>query len=246
MKKPLISRSTLKNFVMTLAATTVSIILTFGTTAIVDRKKLNSSRREMALMLLYDMKESLTAMEGCEDNINAFFTKQVDIVANPEKFPGSWAELMSSYPVFEYSTTTENIFRSNIETISTIGNILFVQNVSSFYDNRARFREEVVDDFLGYAETAIEDYDALANFDSSTYQFLCESFIRALKLYFEQCKLMMKLDDGDLDKFNSYLTKIQKATENMQDDYDVQDVIRKMEERRQQLYNARQEGRPKL
>ena len=119
MKKPLISRSTLKNFVMTLAATTVSIILTFGTTAIVDRKKLNSSRRGMALMLLYDMKESLTAMEGCEDNINAFFTKQVDIVANPEKFPGSWAELMSSYPVFEYSTTTENIFRSNIENIST-------------------------------------------------------------------------------------------------------------------------------
>ena len=57
---------------------------------------------------------------------------------------------------------------------------------------------------------------------------------------------MMKLDDGDLDKFNSYMTKIQKATENMQDDYDVQDVLRKMEERRQQLYNARQEGRRKL
>lgn len=40
MKKTVKDISPLREFLMTLAATTVSIVLTFGTTAIIDRKNL--------------------------------------------------------------------------------------------------------------------------------------------------------------------------------------------------------------
>ena len=50
--------STLKDFLMTLAATTVSIVLTFGTTAIVDRNKQRSAKRDMVVMILYDMQST--------------------------------------------------------------------------------------------------------------------------------------------------------------------------------------------
>ena len=36
---------TAKEFLMTLAATTISIVLTFGTNSIVDRKKQNAAKR---------------------------------------------------------------------------------------------------------------------------------------------------------------------------------------------------------
>ena len=54
----------LKEFLMTLAATTVSIILTFGTTAIVERKKQNAEKREMVMMVMYDMRQTLEGIHG--------------------------------------------------------------------------------------------------------------------------------------------------------------------------------------
>lgn len=52
-----------KNFLLTLAATTVSIVLTFGTSAIIDHKKKNAAKREMVLMIMYDMKEAISDIE---------------------------------------------------------------------------------------------------------------------------------------------------------------------------------------
>lgn len=48
----------LKQFVMTLVATTVSIVLTFGTTAIIDRHKKRADKRELVMMIMYDMQEA--------------------------------------------------------------------------------------------------------------------------------------------------------------------------------------------
>lgn len=55
--------SSWKSFLLTLAATTFSIVLTFGTTAIIDRKKQNAEKREMVMMIMYDMQESLKEVE---------------------------------------------------------------------------------------------------------------------------------------------------------------------------------------
>ena len=52
-----------KSFMIPLAATTVSIVLTFGTTAIIDRKKQNAEKREMVMMIMYDLRESLKAIQ---------------------------------------------------------------------------------------------------------------------------------------------------------------------------------------
>ena len=123
--------STGKKFLMSLLATTVSIVLTFGTTAIIDRKKQRAEKREMVLMVMYDMRESLLECEQCQENMDTFCDLQVDVVAHPEKFSASATNLLVSVPFLNYTATTENIFKSNIETISTIGNILFVESVST-------------------------------------------------------------------------------------------------------------------
>ena len=70
--------SSWKGFLMTLAATTVSIVLTFGTTAIIDRKKQNAEKREMVMMIMYDMRETLKSVQHCDEQLNVFFDNQVD------------------------------------------------------------------------------------------------------------------------------------------------------------------------
>ena len=241
--------SNLKKFLSTLAATTVSIVLTFGTTAIIDRKKKKAEKREMVMMIMYDMRESLKEMEQIDDNLNAFFDLQVDLLAHPQEFSSSLAgktgELAAYYPTLSYTTTTENIFRSNVETIQTIGNILFVETVSSFYDTRALFKSLVVDDFQSKASDVIYDYDQLWSFDSAGYPFYSFSLIKQMKGCLEQCKLMMKVTDKDLDVFSTQQEKLWEATKGNVSE-ETSEAAAGMAERRQQLSNAREEGKKEL
>ena len=147
--------STWKKFLISLLATTVSIVLTFGTTAIIDRKKQNAEKREMVLMVMYDMRESMEECEQCQKELKAFCDVQVDLVAHPEKFSGGFAQLMVHVPFLNYITTTENIFKSNIETIRTIGNILLVETVSAFYTVREKYKSEVVESILGASRAEV-------------------------------------------------------------------------------------------
>ena len=132
---------------MTLAATTFSIMLTFGTSAVIEHRKLNAEKREMVLMVMYDMRESLKDIEQIDEDLKDFFEIQVDVVAHPDKLSQSYIGMASRIPMARYSMTTETIFRSNIETIRTIGNILFVEAVSSFYDLREKYKAIVIEDF---------------------------------------------------------------------------------------------------
>ena len=47
--------SSLKQFLLSLFATSVSIALTFGTAAIIDYKAKQKSKREIVMMVMYDM-----------------------------------------------------------------------------------------------------------------------------------------------------------------------------------------------
>ena len=200
-----------QEFLLTLAATTVSIILTFGTTAIIDRKKQRAEKREMVMMIMYDMRETLSELQRSDEAMNGFFETQVDVVAHPEKFQGSYNSLAMGLPMPSYTTTTESIFRSNIETIQTIGNILFVETVSSFYDVRSRYKSEVVDKFMEEAQGAVTDFECLRDLETPGYLFSSDLFLKALTRDFEQCKLMMKVSDQDLEVFDRQRQKLREA-----------------------------------
>ena len=237
--------STLNDFLMMLAATTISIVLTFGTSAVIDRKKQNAEKREMVMMIMYDMRESLKELEQSDKDIAAFFDAQVEAVAHPKKFYSYYPELALHIPVLEYTTTTETIFRSNIETIQTIGDILFVETVSSFYDLRERYKKEVVDGFYRVAQKAIEDYNVLRDFDSDFYPFTSAAFLRLMKGDFEQCKVMMKVTDKDLDIFSIQQQEILEATRG-KDTYDSAEAIKERQLRKNRLQQAREDGRKEL
>ena len=51
--------ASLKQFLLSLCATTVSIALTFGTAAFIDYNKKQKEKREIVMMVMYDMYNSL-------------------------------------------------------------------------------------------------------------------------------------------------------------------------------------------
>jgi hypothetical protein len=237
--------SLLKRFLMTLAATTVSIILTFGTTAIIDRKKQKEAKREMVMMVLYDMHESLDAAEQCYESLETFFDTQLDVVAHPQKMEDIYGPLAASIPVYDYTTTTENIFKSNIETIQTIGNIFFVETVSSFYDHRSHYKNDVMDAFQPKAYEAAVRYESLQALDSPAFLFLGESFLRLMKADYEQCMQMMKVSDKDLEAFTERQQKYREAARGDESERTIESAL-EQSRRRNALQQAREAGAKEL
>ena len=238
--------STGKKFLMSLLATTVSIVLTFGTTAIIDRKKQKAEKREMVLMVMYDMRESLRECEQCQENIEAFCDLQLDLVAHPEKFPDSSVEMLIRLPILTYTTTTENIFKSNIETISTIGNILFVESVSSFYNWRNTYKTEIVEMFLSKGSEAAGSYEDLSAFDAPYYLYYGGMHCMTMKRYFEECKLLMKVSEEDLDVFSEERKKTEESIHGELGPEMTQKIMNEHNQRESDLRQARKEGRKAL
>ena len=54
----------LKQFLLSLFATSVSIALTFGTAAIIEYKSKQNAKREIVMMVMYDMYNSLESIEN--------------------------------------------------------------------------------------------------------------------------------------------------------------------------------------
>lgn len=246
MKTGFIKMSALKKFLTTLLATTISIVLTFGTTAIVDRRKKKSEKRELVMMIMYDMRESLVEVGQCEKSLKDFCDLQADLVAHPDKLSDGFTRLFTHIPLLTYTTTTENIFKSNIETINTIGNILFVETVSSFYDARNKFKTEVVDDFSRERAWLSVDYEGLSAFNAPSYTFIGETYYQLMRRHFEESKLMMKVSESDLEVFSRQREILKEKLLEQLGETPTDVALRAMQERRQRdqaLEKAREEGR---
>lgn len=229
---------------MTLAATTFSIVLTFGTSAVIEQRKQNAEKREMVLMVMYDMRESLKDVAQIDQDLKDFFEIQVDAVAHPDKLSQRYLEMASKMPMVGYSMTTETIFRSNIETIRTIGNILFVEAVSSFYDLREQYKTIVIEDFQDRTQSILI-YDALRDFNTPSYIFYSEAFLRSMKLDFENCKQLMKVTDEDLEVFIRQKEKMMEATQSKRRE-DTKETSFDTAERNVRLQQAREQGEKEL
>ena len=238
--------STGKKFLMSLLATTVSIVLTFGTTTIIDRKKQKAEKREMVLMVMYDMRESLKAVEQCQMNLRAFCDVQVDLVAHPEKFYASVADLLVNAPVLTYTTTTENIFKSNIETIRTIGNILFVETVSAFYNEREHYNKEVVTDFQDEGLVLPMLYEDLAALNAPRYLQNGELFYLTMKRDFEECKALMKVSEEDLEVFSKERKRVEETISGESRAVENEKIFQESFQRNAALQKAREDGRKAL
>lgn len=136
-----------KGFLTSILGTTISIALTFGTTALVNSQKKMDAQRLTAMMTIQDIDNSIeilmNIMEYEERCYNAaqYVTSHIDsIAALPEDtlnlllqyiIPGMW---MSTD--MEFDDSKERLFHSSQDTWSNLNDVAFVNNVESFYKSR--------------------------------------------------------------------------------------------------------------
>ena len=195
--------SSLKQFLLSLFATTVSIALTFGTAAIIDYNKKQKEKREIVMMVMYDMYNSLESIANNDSTILRAMQTQLQIAEDTTRYDMFREIVYLSVPSVEYTETTEQIFSSSIETINTVGNVLFTENVAEFYKYRQQYKTEVCEAMFKDMQKCDLTLSVknMLRFQYRTYAILSGGIKRTMQRLFAQCKQMMDVSDEELDAY---------------------------------------------
>ena len=78
--------SAMKQFLLSLVATTVSIVLTFGTSAIIEHYQKEKAKREMVMIIIYDFDKTIEQLQKTDDAFQQANQAQQEIALHPEYF----------------------------------------------------------------------------------------------------------------------------------------------------------------
>ena len=216
----------MKQFMLSLLATTVSIVLTFGTAAIIDNNKKQKEKREIVMMVMYDMYNSLQSIQRADSMIQESMELQLQIAKDTSKFNTLKFNMIHKVPRIEFTETTERIFSTSIETINTVGNVLFTENVAEFYQAR-KFYKAVICDSINNRMVSNMPFVSLKgtlDFDYS-YEFFVSGEIRMnMQNLFAQCKRMMDVNDEEI---GAYRMERKQLQEESADEFAIEDSIAK-------------------
>lgn len=198
--------ATAKQFLLSLIATTISIVLTFGTAAIIDYNKKQSAKKEMVMMVICDFDKTIEFMQKADTALREASSAEQELALHPEKFNELRSKFIPALTLINenYTETTEKIFSTSIETFSTIGNVNFVNEVSSFYGLRSKYKNEVLDRLRDDVESKaiFASLKSLLNADFPEYSFIAWSFLHDMKAIRDNCMVMMGVTKKDLIEFS--------------------------------------------
>ncbi len=211
--------SSIKQFLLSLLATTISIVLTFGTAAIIDNQKKQKEKREIVMMVMYDMDNSMKAVEEADSMIKLSMQLQLQLAENPVRFDTIRFHMARLIPMLKYTETTERIFSSSIETINTVGNVLFTENVAEFYQNRQLYKTTICDSITTVVlrDSPYATSKGILDFSFFEYALLSRDYLMIMRHLYAQCIQMMDVSEEEIE---AYRKERERMEQGVSDDND--------------------------
>ncbi len=201
--------TSVKQFLLSIVATSISIALTFGTAAVIDNHKKQQAKKEMVMMVINDFDKTIEILQKADTAFREASRTEQELAMHPEKI----AQLRDKFfPAVNLSQesfpeTIEKIFSTSIETFNTIGDVNFVNEVSSFYLNRQRYKSTVLDRFReDIEEKGIMSPKTLLEVNFPEYAYLNWAFLQEMKDTRDKCMQMMNVSEKDMIKFSEHQT----------------------------------------
>lgn len=168
----------MERFLISILGTTLSIALTFGTTALINAHKKKSAQRQTAMLVIHDINNTIEALKNARSEIEKNYESAqyfMEFMDHPEaadsaRLMVATENLLSLLTRPEQDNiineSTEKIFTGGLDVWNNLDNMRFIENVQSFYYARRNW--------LGNANTSInwvapitvaEIAPQIANFD---------------------------------------------------------------------------------
>ena len=101
---------TWKLFVQALLANLLSIGLTFGTSAFVDYKKKQKEKRDIVLMVMYDLNNSLASVEQSDADLQQLIQLQRQVAEDTTLFIAEKERIAQLLPKAKYTEATDDAY----------------------------------------------------------------------------------------------------------------------------------------
>ena len=139
-----------KNLLVAFAATTLSIVLTFGTTGIINRVRQKQERKLTALMVMSSIESFARELDDLEANLAHKDSIATWLLSIPIEEMAELGDLLmdplldalGNHFVLARDKTADTIFSSSIETWKNLGVFEFIQNVGYSFSQMDLVAEE--------------------------------------------------------------------------------------------------------
>ena len=206
--------ATMKQLLLSVVATSISIALTFGTAAVIDSNKKEKEKREIVMMVMYDMYNSLMSVQQADSMIYESMLIQRQIAEDTAKFSSLRFQLVHNVPRVDYTETTERIFSSSIETINTVANVLFTENVADFYQARQVYKREICDSIVGriVRDNPFTTLKGVLGFEYTYDAVISAEILQNIRHLFAQCQQMMDVTDEEIEAYRAERKQMEWST----------------------------------
>lgn len=130
-----------KNLLHIILGTTISILLTFGTNALIQRHRQIQDRKMTAMMVLSNIESFAQTLEtrsdrmAPTDSIAAWLlcTSYEDLELLPEEELNDLISRATTLATLNHDHSAENVFSNNIDTWKNVDNVQFIDKVGSCF-----------------------------------------------------------------------------------------------------------------
>jgi hypothetical protein len=166
-----------KDFVVAILATTVSIVLTFGTSKLVERSNQKKERRLTALMVMSSIESFARSIDESAEVWDRLDSVAVWLLRMPieeverlgeEPFKDAVNEVFQA-PIIRHDQTAETVFSSNIDTWKNIGNFQFVDNVGACFSQMNWIEEKINEDSIEYSDNQARIFNNFSDYPGKTF-----------------------------------------------------------------------------
>jgi len=146
LSKNVMNSGMLKDLLMTFLGTTLSIILTFGTSHLIDQHKRHEAGRQMAMLVIYDLDKSIGVVsnllkaeeDGARvtqyalDRLDCLETVPIDTLSRVVAYLTD----IETSSFTEFDKSVETIFNNNQDSWNAEENMVFIKKVQAMYQSR--------------------------------------------------------------------------------------------------------------
>ena len=166
-----------KDFVVAILATSVSIVLTFGTSKLIERNNQKKERRLTALMVMSSIESFARSIDESAEVWDRLDSVAVWLLRLPiedverlgeEPFIDAVNEVFQA-PIIRHDQTAETIFSSNIDTWKNMGNFQFVDNVGACFSQMNWIEEKMNEDAVEYANYQARIFNNYSDYPGNTF-----------------------------------------------------------------------------
>jgi hypothetical protein len=166
-----------KDFVVAILATTVSIVLTFGTSKLIEHNNQKKERRLTALMVMSSIESFARSIDESAEVWDRLDSVAVWLLRMPieeverlgeEPFEDAVNEVFQA-PIIRHDQTAETIFSSNIDTWKNMGNFQFVDNVGACFSQMNWIEGKINEEAVAYTENQARIFNHFSDYPGKTF-----------------------------------------------------------------------------